>query len=235
MRACGIIGPDLLKESTVAHLSASKSESTRQNILLAASRHFARTPYSMVNLDEILAEAEVTKGGLYFHFRSKYALAMAIMNRNRDMTTAAVTDLFDRRLSGVESFVEMLILIADQDIRNEVMRASLNLLESVGRANGLRASILAEWIKHLAMLVERGIAEGDVIEGSDPEDVSRMLVSLYMGVRQTTDPDNPYRYLDDLAKVLALALPGFTKPDRVSYFTEFIRRRIVIAVPNARG
>ena len=57
----------------------SKADSTRQQILLAAARHFARQPYHQVGIDAVLAEAELTKGAMYFHFRSKHAVALAII------------------------------------------------------------------------------------------------------------------------------------------------------------
>ncbi len=56
-----------------------RADTTRVQILRAASHQFARKSYSLVSLDDILADAEVTKGAMYFHFRSKYALASAII------------------------------------------------------------------------------------------------------------------------------------------------------------
>ena len=35
--------------------------------------------YHQVGLDDVLAEAELTKGAMYFHFRSKHALALAVV------------------------------------------------------------------------------------------------------------------------------------------------------------
>ena len=57
-----------------------RADTTRLQILRAASRQFARKSYSLVSLDDILADAEVTKGAMYFHFRSKHALASAIID-----------------------------------------------------------------------------------------------------------------------------------------------------------
>jgi TetR/AcrR family transcriptional regulator, transcriptional repressor for nem operon len=56
-----------------------RADSTRQQILLSAARQFARLPYHQVGLDDVLAEAALTKGAMYFHFRSKHALALAII------------------------------------------------------------------------------------------------------------------------------------------------------------
>ena len=56
-----------------------QADITRLQILQAAAHQFATQPYSQVNLDDILATADVTKGALYFHFRSKHALATAVI------------------------------------------------------------------------------------------------------------------------------------------------------------
>ena len=58
-----------------------RADTTRRQILRAASHQFAHKAYGLVSLDDILAEAEVTKGAMYFHFRSKHALAVAIVEQ----------------------------------------------------------------------------------------------------------------------------------------------------------
>ena len=49
--------------------SERRAGTTRQRLIAAASRQFAHRPYSMVSLDDILAEAELTKGAMYFTSR----------------------------------------------------------------------------------------------------------------------------------------------------------------------
>src|ERR1700761_7844637 len=106
---------------------------TRHQILLSAARQFARLPYHQVGLDDILAEAALTKGAMYFHFRSKHALAVAIIDKQTAAGTAAVQELVERGLSGLETLIDFSYLIAVQDIKTDSVRAGLNLIESVGR------------------------------------------------------------------------------------------------------
>ena len=83
--------------------SDGRADTTRRQILRAASHQFARRAYHDVGLDDILAEAELTKGAMYFHFRSKHALAVAIIERQITAGTAALDDLLARKLSGLET------------------------------------------------------------------------------------------------------------------------------------
>ncbi len=56
----------------------------RAMLMRAAGRRFARHGYAGTRLDDIAADALVTKPVLYRHFPSKKALYMALLNRHRD-------------------------------------------------------------------------------------------------------------------------------------------------------
>jgi TetR/AcrR family transcriptional regulator, transcriptional repressor for nem operon len=88
------------------------------------------------NIEDIVAQAGVTTGAMYFHFRSKYALALAIIDYQRGALTDTVSELFRRKVSGLETLVEISFLVAVEDMGRTVMRAALNLMESIGRAEG---------------------------------------------------------------------------------------------------
>ncbi len=207
-----------------------RADSTRQQILRAAARQFARLPYHQVGLDDVLAEAELTKGAMYFHFRSKHALALAIIEDQITRSDAAITDLLARKLSGLETLIDFSYQLAVRDISEDISRAALHLVESIGRVEGLQTKLHQHWIDNLTVAVQRGIGEGDVVEHCDAHDVGRLVASSYMGLRQTAELDDPGGFLTDFEKMWALMLPGFVRPDRVDYFRQFITRRTKIAI-----
>jgi TetR/AcrR family transcriptional regulator, transcriptional repressor for nem operon len=55
---------------------------------------------------------------------------------------------------------------------------------------------------------------------------------MYLGLRQTSSPDQPKAFIGDLEVAWPLALPGFADPRRVDYLSGFIRRRSVLAIRN---
>lgn len=207
-----------------------RADTTRQQILRAAAHQFARRPYHDVGLDDILAEGELTKGAMYFHFRSKHALAVAIIDQHTAEGRAKVDDLLARQLSGLETLIDFCYLAAVQDMTKDVARSASHLIESVGRTEGLQAQLLGGWVDMLAGVVERAIAEGDVSARWEPRDVGRLIVSMYMGLRQVSDLDDPQTYLSDLQKNCMLVLAGILEPDRLDYFTQFIKRRTALAI-----
>jgi AcrR family transcriptional regulator len=210
-----------------------RADTTRLQILRAASRQFARKSYSLVSLDDILADAEVTKGAMYFHFRSKHALASAIIDHRNAIARGAIDELLALKLSGLETLIDISYLIAVDDIGDESARAGLNLLESIGRTDGLQASVLGDWVSAFAAITRRAVDDGDIVEHHEPQTIARLLVSMYLGLRQASNLADPQQLLRDLEQSWALILPGIAKPDRIGYLTQFIKRRTALAIKKA--
>jgi hypothetical protein len=133
-------------------------------------------------------------------------------------------------LSGLETLIDFSYQLAVRDISEDISRAALHLVESIGRVEGLQTKLHHRWIDNLTVAVQRGIGEGDVISDTDAHDVGRLLASAYMGLRQTSDLDEPGPFLTDFEKLWALMLPGFVRPERIDYFRQFIKRRTKIAI-----
>ena len=207
-----------------------RSDTTREQILRAAAHQFAQRPYYAVGLDDILADAQLTKGAMYFHFRSKHALALAIVDEQTVRSGAAFQELFTRKLSGLETLIDVSFLITMADITEDVTRAAFNLLESVGRTEKLQERLLGGWIQLLGEIAGRGIREGDIIDRGDPEDIGRLLVAIYMGLRQASNLDDPVVLLGDYQKALSTVLRGIVQPDKIDYFAQFLKRRTALPI-----
>lgn len=104
-------------------VTGTRTDGTRQQILRSASREFAQRPYTKVSLEDIIAGAGLTKGGLYFYFRSKHALAAAIIDEQSQIVRDGLSQRLERRLSGLETLIETGYFIATQDIRSDDIRA----------------------------------------------------------------------------------------------------------------
>ena len=207
-----------------------RADTTRHRLIAAAAHQFAHRSYSMVSLDDILAEAELTKGAMYFHFASKQALAVAIIDDLTEMSRATVTELLTRRMSGLETVIDLVYLQAVQNTQNEVARAGTRLLETVDNTTDLSTTVWQSWIETVTTLIQKAVTDGDVVDHIDPEDIAKMLVALWVGTRRISDLDQPEHHLDNLQNAWILALPSFTNPDRIDYFTQFIKRRHALAV-----
>jgi AcrR family transcriptional regulator len=62
-------------------LEQTRSQDRRQRIIDAALSVFSRSGYADSSVDEIADESQTSKGGVYFHFPSKQAIFLALLNR----------------------------------------------------------------------------------------------------------------------------------------------------------
>ena len=74
---------------------ATKGERTRERILDVAQAIVLAKGFSGTSIDEIIAEAEITKGGFFYHFRGKSDLARELMRRYLQQDEAFFQGLFD--------------------------------------------------------------------------------------------------------------------------------------------
>jgi TetR/AcrR family transcriptional repressor of nem operon len=69
---------------------------TRERILEIARAAVLAKGFSATSIDEIIAEAGITKSGFFYHFRDKNELARALVRRFREQVEAALDDTFGR-------------------------------------------------------------------------------------------------------------------------------------------
>ncbi|MBK9619710.1 MAG: TetR/AcrR family transcriptional regulator [Candidatus Obscuribacter sp.] len=62
-----------------------KREETRQQILNAAARLFSQRGYDDSSVDDIAEEADVAKGTLYYNFKSKEEIVLALRHQSFDI------------------------------------------------------------------------------------------------------------------------------------------------------
>jgi AcrR family transcriptional regulator len=73
-----------------------RGTATREKILDIAKSAVLAKGFGATSIDEIIAEAGLTKSGFFYHFRDKNELARALVRRFRDQVEAALEDTFGR-------------------------------------------------------------------------------------------------------------------------------------------
>lgn len=81
-----------MTETTAAATPRMPRAQRREQILAAATRAFARSGFAATSLDDIAAEAEVSRVILYRHFDSKAQLYEAVLDRVGDLLAAHVSE-----------------------------------------------------------------------------------------------------------------------------------------------
>jgi TetR/AcrR family transcriptional regulator, transcriptional repressor for nem operon len=87
-----------------------RGSETRTRILDVAQEAVLAKGFDATSIEEIVAGAEITKSGFFYHFRDKNALALALLERHIAVEDQIFDDLFDRaRELGEDPLQTMLI------------------------------------------------------------------------------------------------------------------------------
>lgn len=92
---------------------AEQRDRTRAHLVRIATRRFAEAGYAGVALEELVAEAGLTRGALYHHFGSKRGVFAAVVEQAQSEVAEAVKaaasgrdDVLDDFLAGCRAFLE---------------------------------------------------------------------------------------------------------------------------------
>ncbi len=195
--------------------SLSRAEETRSRIRAAARRVFAAKGYAGASLDEVAANAGLTKGAIYWYFASKSEVLLTLMEESRkrqahtlpaairqwtqaDDPAAALTTLLKdqielclRHQEWPRLLVEFLAESRDPQVRERFQMLTRKRMEIIGEA--------------IAEAQQRQLVRADV----DPFMVAVLLTNLLDGLQQWSLVDPSAIEPTSLASAFAALLwPG---------------------------
>jgi transcription-repair coupling factor (superfamily II helicase) len=204
-----------------------RAEATRDAVLAGASEVFLRLGYANASLSEIMAQANVTKGALYFHFGSKEELARVVVDLGVERLAAARERLTSNNAPALEVVVGYSYLVADLTARDPMVAAMLALNHQIGDYRGTgNKNMLAEFTDEHVLLTERARKEGDLRPDVDPEAIALLLQEMIAGVHVIALGTGA---LDQMPARMERAwyhlLPSLVPEAKLGYFREFAARR----------
>jgi TetR/AcrR family transcriptional regulator, transcriptional repressor for nem operon len=162
------------------------SERTRERLLQAASREIYRSGFQSASLDTILAVAGVTKGALYYHFKSKEALGYAVVE---EIIAPDVHGKWVRPFQSGKDPIDALIgAVRRIPIRPADVRGGCqlnNLAQEMSPLDaGFRrrlAKIFDAWREAVASTLREGQIRGSVRRDVQPADAAASLIAMVEG------------------------------------------------------
>jgi len=168
-----------------------ESERTRQDILAAARKVFARQGVTRTTFEEIAASAGVTRGAIYWHFADKTELFFAM----REQVAVPMIDQIDLALlhadgsdplAGVERFLRGILRALESD---PVARRTFQIMgfkcEYVGeleRELGLQRLRCSELVSKLTQTYGRARRAGQLRAGLRPSMAALETCSFVIGL-----------------------------------------------------
>jgi AcrR family transcriptional regulator len=146
-----------------------------------------------VGLDEIARRAEVGIGTLYRHFPTRDAMVEAVYRREIGQFVEAAETLL-RTHRPIEALHEWLRLFVDYMATKRLIGPAL--LAMPGGPSELYASSAPLIMAAVTLLVERGVAAGDIRADFEPEDMLQALTGLASGYSETGWEPRTLRLID---------------------------------------
>jgi AcrR family transcriptional regulator len=200
-----------------ARLTREQSKAnTRERLLLAARRVFARHGFHGASVEEIASEAGFSTGALYSNFDGKEDLFLVLMEREIDEHAREIADAVGARASvseraagGARQWMTMI------EREPEVLLLFMEFWAYGVRDAGVRPKVAARFAQVrelLTRLIADGVREFDLELDIPAEQLAIAIDALADGIarQKLADPD---AVPDDLmGRVLSLLLAGATRP-----------------------
>lgn len=192
-----------------------RAEVTREAILDGAARAFDVAGFRGTSLSDIVKEAGVTKGALYFHFASKEALREAIIAEQ-----FAVWSPFQNvERPGIQTVIDLLHSMAKSLQENERVRAGIRLVVEQSTLSGANPTPYITWIDLFRNCLAQAQGRGDVKPEVDVDAVAKFIVGCWTGLQLTSEVLTGRQ---DLTKrtsdMWILLLPALVPPRRMQRF-----------------
>jgi TetR/AcrR family transcriptional regulator, transcriptional repressor for nem operon len=89
-----------------------KAINTKNRIMETAEKIILQKGFAGTSIDEVIAQAHITKGGFFYHFNGKNELALGLLQRYLDSDEVFFNNLFDRaRALSEDPLQQMLIFL----------------------------------------------------------------------------------------------------------------------------
>jgi AcrR family transcriptional regulator len=160
-----------------------RSEETRGRILEAALNHFSASGYNAASVDEICAEAGVSKGAFYHHFPTKQAVFLALLEDWLETIDSGMESL--RQESVPQTLLQLTnllpVIFAEADNHLPMF---LEYWIQASRDETIWQATISPYRRYqdlFARLIEKGVAEG-TLKPVDPQAAAQVILSLAVGL-----------------------------------------------------
>jgi len=161
-----------------------RSAQTKKSIMEAATSLFAREGYDSTGVAEICERAGVSKGAFYYHFESKEAVFLALIDTWLNTLETTLNDVTYQAKSVPDGLLEMAGMMQPIFENNQFfMGLFLELWTHANRNEKVRKATIAPYRRFeetFTRLIKRGIEEG-TLENVEPEIAGQLLLSLSSG------------------------------------------------------
>jgi AcrR family transcriptional regulator len=161
------------------------SQERRNQIIAAAIAVFTRLGFHEARIDDIAKEAKLSKGALYWYFKSKDDIIAAIMDRFIDREMVELEDALKLQAPVSEKLMKLNGMIVDEmESMLDLMPILYEFYAAATRRKDIRKALVQFFRptqQLFSRLIQQGIDSGE-FANVDTEVVAVDLIALYEGL-----------------------------------------------------
>ncbi len=160
-------------------------ETRRRQILDAAEKVFSERGIDKARMDDIVDEAGLSKGALYWYFKSKDALIRALLDRVFISDLREAEALIEMEGSSSERLRKFIgYAVAEYQRFEKLMPLAYEFVALAARSKAVRQTVVGYFERYtsiLAEIIQQGVNSGE-FQSCDPEMVATSLIAMYEGI-----------------------------------------------------
>ncbi|MDQ1740542.1 MAG: hypothetical protein QOE53_2194 [Pseudonocardiales bacterium] len=160
---------------------------TRGRVLIAAAEVFARTGFLAASMNDIVAAAGVTKGAVYFHFPSKEALAVAVVEEQFAQWPPVVAGIIEHSPDALTGIVALTYEVGSRFRDDILTTAGVRLSFERELVHASMPTPFVGWVAILQDLFAQARREGQLRPGLVPGATARALVGSFFGIQHVSE------------------------------------------------
>lgn len=164
-----------------------RSTRTRQLVLTAASELFAEHGFRHTSVKDVADRVEMTKGAVYFHYPTKEALAVAVVEEHYGRWPALLEQVVAEGYGPLDTVAEMLARAAMAFRDDVIVQAGARLQIERPQIDAQLPTPYVDWTELLESLLVSAQEGGELREGVRPAAAARSLVAAFFGTQHISD------------------------------------------------
>jgi len=186
-----------------------ETEETRATLLATARRVFTEHGYADTSMDDLTAQANLTRGALYHHFGDKKGLLAAVVDQIDAETDRRLQAISDAAGDAWEGFRHRCRAYLEMALEPEIQRIVLR--DARAMLGGASPESQRHCIESMQRLIDRLMQQG-VVEEADPQVLASLIYgSLAEGAFWIADGEDSRMRLERGIAALELLLRGLLK------------------------
>ncbi|TKJ95538.1 TetR family transcriptional regulator [Plantibacter flavus] len=162
-----------------------RGQVTQKAVVEGAAEVFDRIGFGNASLSMIAEASGISQGSMYFHFKSKEQIALAVIHEQHARSLPVMARVSEQYVGALERLIRASRAIVDQLETDAVVRAGIRLALDEGSLSAPAGSFYEDWIAGTAFELETALEAGELVSSMSAADLARTLIGFFTGVQLT--------------------------------------------------